>query len=180
MNQTTILDAIFIDRDGTIGGDDTIHYPGDFECYPYTYSCMEQLKANGLKVFSFTNQPGISEGIASEREFIDELRSFGFDDVFICPHSPKDGCKCRKPGTGMLVDAAQKHQLDLKNCIVIGDRWTDMAAAAKANCTKILVKTGSGQTSLTTDKEKLDGISINYIAENLHDAIQWILQSKED
>ena len=32
MNQTTIFDAILIDRDGTIGGDDTIHYPGSFEC----------------------------------------------------------------------------------------------------------------------------------------------------
>ena len=80
----------------------------------------------------------------------------------------------------MLVDAAQKHQLVLENCIVIGDRWTDIAAAAKANCTKILVKTGSGQTSLTTNKEKLDGISLDYIAENLLDAIQWIFQSKED
>ena len=141
---------------------------------------MEQLKSNGLKVCSFTNQPGISEGIASEREFVDELRSFGFDDVFICPHSPKDGCKCRKPGTGMLVDAAQMHRLDLKDSNAIGDRWTDMAAAAKANCTKILVKTGSGQISLTTDKEKLEGLSIDYIAENLHDAIQWIFQSKEE
>ena len=175
-----LVEAIFIDRDGTIGGDDTVHYPGSFECFSFTYSCIEQLKANGLKVFSFTNQPGISKGMASKQEFMDELKSFGFDDVFICPHSHEDGCLCRKPGVGMLMEGAQKHHLNLKNCVVIGDRWTDMAAAAKANCTKILVKTGSGKTSLTTYKEKLEGISIDYIAENLHDAVQWIFQSKED
>ena len=180
MKQNCLIEAVFIDRDGTIGGDDTIHYPGSFECFPYTYSCIERLKASGMKVFSFTNQPGISKGRASVQEFMDELQSFGFDDIFICPHSPEEGCMCRKPGIGMLAEGAQKHQLNLRNCVVIGDRSTDMAAAAKANCTKILVKTGTGQVALKEYEEKPDGISIDYTADDLQDAVQWIFYIKGD
>ena len=178
MNQKNKIEAVFIDRDGTIGGDDTIHYPGHFECFPYTYFCIEQLKANDIKVFSFTNQPGISRKLATEQNFIDELKGFGFDDVLICPHSPEDGCRCRKPGIGMLVDSARKHQLNLENSVVIGDRWSDMAAAAKANCIKILVKTGSGPVTLLEHKNKLREYTIDFIAEDLQEAVQWIFQSR--
>ncbi|MGN1387901.1 MAG: hypothetical protein ACI4XS_14975, partial [Bacillus sp. (in: firmicutes)] len=58
------IEAVFLDRDGTIGGDDTIHYPGAFELYFYTPELIHKLKNSGIKVFSFTNQPGISEGKA--------------------------------------------------------------------------------------------------------------------
>ena len=177
MNQKNRIEAVFIDRDGTIGGDDTIHYPGHFECFPFTYSCIEQMKAHGMTVLAFTNQPGISKGMAAEQDFIDELKGFGFDDVLICPHLPEDECKCRKPEIGMLVDGARNYQLNLENCIVIGDRWSDMAAAAKANCSKILVQTGSGKFTLLEHEDKLHGYAIDYIAEDLKDAVYWILQS---
>ncbi len=177
MNKINKIEAVFIDRDGTIGGDDTIHYPGKFECFPFTHSCIEQIKENNIKIFAFTNQPGISRGMATEQDFIDELKGFGFDNVLICPHSPEDGCKCRKPGIGMLLKAASKHLLNLENCIVIGDRWSDMAAAKQANCLKILVKTGSGHATLLKHQKKIKRMTIEYIAEDLKDAVQWIFQS---
>ena len=60
MNKINKIEAVFIDRDGTIGGDDTIHYPGKFECFPFTHSCIEQIKENNIRTFAFTNQPEIS------------------------------------------------------------------------------------------------------------------------
>ncbi|QTM98975.1 HAD-IIIA family hydrolase [Sediminibacillus dalangtanensis] len=166
------IDAVFIDRDGTLGGDDTVQYPGTFELFPYSFEAITRLKEAGIYVFSFTNQPGISSGRATLEEFREELNRFGFTDVFICPHKPEENCHCRKPQPGMLRAAAAKYkELDLEKCVVIGDRWSDMAAADKVNATKILVKTGAGKTTL------IDSSKIDYAANNLKDAVEWLYQS---
>ncbi len=49
----TTIKAIFIDRDGTIGGDTTIHYPGSFTLFPFTKASLQKLKANHIKNFLF-------------------------------------------------------------------------------------------------------------------------------
>lgn len=174
MNNIRKVEAVFLDRDGTIGGDNTVHYPGEFNLFPFSLELISKLKEDGIKVFSFTNQPGISEGRATIKDFYEELNEFGFDDVFICPHNHRDGCFCRKPNIGMLINGAKKHKLKLENCIVIGDRWSDMLAASKTNCMKILVKTGAGHSTLNEYCDKLKDIDIEYIADNLKDAIDWI------
>ena len=69
------IQAIFIDRDGTIGGDTTIHYPGSFTLFPFTKASLQKLKANHIKIFSFTNQPGIADGIATIADFSQELKA---------------------------------------------------------------------------------------------------------
>ena len=176
MNNRTI-EAVFLDRDGTIGGDDSIHYPGEFKLFSYTNSVISRFHNDGAKVFSFTNQPGISNGKAIEQDFVSELMNFGFDDVFICPHDSQKGCYCRKPNIGMLQEAQHKHQIDFKNSVVIGDRWSDIVAASKAGCVKILVKTGAGSSSLGEHYDKLKDIEIDYIAEDLKDATEWIYQN---
>ncbi|MEW9502486.1 HAD-IIIA family hydrolase [Jeotgalibacillus marinus] len=125
---------------------------------------------------SFTNQPGISAGKASKQEFVEELKEFGFDDTFICPHDRNERCHCRKPNTGMLIAAAEKHELDLKKCVVIGDRWSDIVAADKVKSMKILVKTGAGQSAITEHYDRLKNIKIDYLADNLNDAVNWLYQ----
>ncbi|MEF3086938.1 HAD-IIIA family hydrolase [Bacillus altitudinis] len=171
------IEAIFLDRDGTIGGDDTIHYPGKFELFPYTAIQINKLKKDNVKIFSFTNQPGISSGLAKVKDFKEELKGFGFDEVYICPHGHNDGCSCRKPGIGMLMEAQQKHDLTLENCVVIGDRWSDIVAADKVGSIKILVRTGAGEYSLSEHFDKLSGIKIDYIANDLNDAINWLYKN---
>lgn len=172
------IEAVFLDRDGTISGDDTVHYPGEFNLFPFSYELIGKLKGNGIKVFSFTNQPGISQGKAAVADFIEELTEIGFDDIFICPHTYDEDCRCRKPKTGMLLNGANKYKLDLRNCVVIGDRWSDILAASKADCIKILVKTGAGKAALSEHYHKIRDIEIEYIAEDLVDAVKWILSSQ--
>jgi histidinol-phosphate phosphatase family protein len=168
------IEAVFLDRDGTIGGDETVHYPGKFELFPYSRELIEKLKGSGVKVFSFTNQPGIARGEATVEDFFDELQDFGFDDVYICPHAHNEGCSCRKPAAGMLLSAAEKHHVNLENCVVIGDRWSDMVAASKTKSMKILLKTGAGMVTLNEHSDKLKEIEIEYIAEDLRDAVEWL------
>lgn len=171
------IEAVFLDRDGTIGGGDTIHYPGAFELYPFTQALIDRLKEDGIRILSFTNQPGISEGKAAMQEFVDELLGFGFDEALICPHLHDEGCGCRKPGIEMLLRGAAKYQLHLENCAVIGDRWSDMAAAHKVNCVKILVKTGAGQSMLDEHRDKISGLHIDYVARDLADAVDWLYRN---
>ncbi|KFM98843.1 HAD-IIIA family hydrolase [Bacillus clarus] len=176
----TNIQAIFIDRDGTIGGDTTIHYPGSFTLFPFTRDSLHKLKAQHIKLFSFTNQPGIADGKATASDFIQELKAFGFDDIYLCPHRHGEGCECRKPSTGMLLQAAEKYELDLTTCVVIGDRWTDIVAGAKVNAITILVQTGAGHDALYTYRDQWAHIEPNYIAENFEDATNWILKQKNN
>ncbi|WP_053220102.1 HAD-IIIA family hydrolase [Virgibacillus senegalensis] len=168
------IDAVFIDRDGTIGGDDTVHYPGTFELYPFSLKTIRRLTNDGVNVFSFTNQPGISRGEATIQEFTEELQRFGFTDVYICPHGPDDKCPCRKPEPGMLLQAADDYGLNLNKTVVIGDRWSDMAAADEVHAIKIMVETGAGIATLEEKPSKLEKMKIDYIAKNLEDAVEWL------
>jgi histidinol phosphatase-like enzyme len=102
------------------------------------------LRAHEIKLFACTNQ----QPRAPVAEFMDEFKSCGFDDAFICPHGPDDGCVCRKPKPGLLFEAAEKYQLDLSETIFIGNTGTDMCAADAAGTKKILVRTGWGEGSL--------------------------------
>jgi len=172
------VQAVFIDRDGTMGGDTDVTYPDKFVLYSFTDKAINMLKSKGVRVFAFTNQPGISVGEATEEDFIKELTDFGFEKAYICPHSSEDNCKCRKPESGMLLKAREEYGLDLSRCIVIGDRWSDMMAAERVNMVKILVLTGCGTEALGKDRAKWAEIEPDYIADNLLEAVEWILEMK--
>jgi histidinol phosphatase-like enzyme len=58
MKTSKPIQAVFIDRDGTIGGSDKVIFPGEFELFPFSSKALEILKKADIPVFSFTNQPG--------------------------------------------------------------------------------------------------------------------------
>lgn len=178
------IQAIFIDRDGTIGGTDNVVYPGDFKLFPNVLESIQAIKKSGKLILSFTNQPGISKGEVSVEDFERELNRFGFDQVYICPHQHNEGCNCRKPSTGMLIKAAKENNLDLKQCVVIGDRWTDMLAAEEVGCIKVLVKTGAGTETYKKyiNKEffsRWGEVNPDYIATDFEDAVKWLVTSQK-
>ena len=64
-------------------------------------------------------------------------------DIFHCPHLPNSNCNCRKPKPGMLLDAKYKHNIDMQNSWLIGDKEIDIIAANSSGITNtILVKSG--------------------------------------
>ena len=85
------------------------------------------------------------------QELRKDLADFGagIDAVYCCPHSRDDGCRCHKPRTGMIEDAATDLGIDLSRSWVVGDggAW-DMAMARAAGCGAVLVRTGLGESSL--------------------------------
>lgn len=145
--------ALFLDRDGVINIDKNyVHKIEDFEPIEKNLNLIKQILAkDDYLVFIITNQAGIARGYYTEEEFLDFQKfienfllqnGIKVEKTYYCPHHPTDAkikkylkiCKCRKPKAGMLIQAANDYNLDLKNSIFIGDSDTDQEAAEKVGC----------------------------------------------
>ncbi|WP_274319287.1 HAD-IIIA family hydrolase [Paenibacillus qinlingensis] len=171
------MQAVFIDRDGTLGGNGHFIHPRDFALFPFSLVALQLLKEHDIKIFALTNQHNISKGLVTEQEFQEEFISYGFDAAYVCPHEPEEGCECHKPRPGMLQKAATEHELNLRHCAVIGDVGsTDMLAAAAVGSIRILVETGWGKQSLEKYRHKwYEQASPDYVAKDLLDAVKWLI-----
>ncbi len=124
--------ALFIDRDGTINHDcPYCKDPKDLRIYDDAVDIIKDFRKRGFLIVIVTNQSGINRGYFSEAEFekfnsalLNELERAGakVDAVYHCPHRPDEGCLCRKPGTGLLLQAARDLDIDLNSSFVVGDR----------------------------------------------------------
>ncbi len=141
--------ALFLDRDGVINHDSG--YTSDVENFRFIdgiFDVCRAAKKMGYLLIVITNQAGIGRGYYSEQDFsiltkwmCDQFESEGASirDVFYCPYHPEDGIGHykkdsfdRKPNPGMLLHAAEKHELDLNTSIMIGDKSSDMQSANQA------------------------------------------------
>jgi len=68
------------------------------------------------------------------------------DGIRMCPHTDADGCACRKPKPGMLLDAAAEFGIDLAASHMVGDRWRDVAAGRAAGCTTFFIDYGYAES----------------------------------
>ncbi|MFD1030622.1 D-glycero-alpha-D-manno-heptose-1,7-bisphosphate 7-phosphatase [Metaplanococcus flavidus] len=179
------MKAVFLDRDGTMGGDGHGIDPDKFTMFDFTPVAIKLLNDAGVKVLLFTNQSRVGRGYFTEEELLkgfekmeNELKrqSAFLDGIYYCPHHPEDNCDCLKPETGMLERARKEHSLDLGQCYVVGDNGgSDMLAASRAGTKMVLVKTGKGEDSLTEYNSHWPGTEPDHIAENLLGAAEWIL-----
>jgi HAD superfamily hydrolase (TIGR01662 family) len=142
-----LYDAVLFDRDGTLVVD--VPYNGDparVEPMPGARAALDRLRAAGLRLGVVTNQSGLARGrfgpgaLAAVNARIEELLG-PFDTWQICPHDHADGCRCRKPAPELVERAAAALGTTPACCVVVGDIGRDMAAAAAAGATGILVPT---------------------------------------
>jgi len=155
--------ALFLDRDGIINRDDGyVHRIEDFHFREGIFELCAAAMAAGLALVVVTNQSGIGRGLYGEEEFValtawmlDRFAARGvvFAGVEHCPDHPTHGIgryrrenKRRKPGPGMILDAAAAHALDLSSSVMLGDRATDMEAARAAGVgTRVLLPADAGE-----------------------------------
>ena len=147
------IKTIFLDRDGVINKEVNYLYKiDDFEFIDGIFQTCLYFQNLGYKIIIITNQSGISRGYYSESDYhlVTEwmLSQFAKNninilDIFHCPHGPNSSCKCRKPMPGMFLNAKTKHNIDMTNSWMIGDKEVDVTAAnASGIKSTILVRTG--------------------------------------
>ncbi len=183
--------AIFIDRDGTLNEEvGFITDPAQFRLYDFTAEAVRLINDAGRMAIVTTNQSGIARGLYTE-EFLLHLhtqmhstlrqRGARLDAVYYCPHHPEIGdppyrlvCNCRKPKPGLIERAARDFGLDLKECIVIGDRYSDIEMGHRGEARGVMVMTGNGQNEYRTQRSQWLR-QPDYVAENLLEAVRWVL-----
>lgn len=149
------MKVIILDRDGVINHDSDAYIKSTEEWIPIEGSleAIARLNHSGYTVVVASNQSGIARGYfnietlsAIHKKMDDMLSILGgrVDAVFYCPHGPDDGCVCRKPKPGMLLDIGQRFNVPLTEVIFIGDSISDIKSAIDAHALPMLVRTGKG------------------------------------
>lgn len=152
--------AVFFDRDGVLNHDLGYLYKAeDFQWTDGARETIKMLNDMGRLVFVVTNQSGIARGYYAEAELHAlhdwmrlDLAKIGahIDDWQYCPHHPAAAkpelravCGCRKPEPGMILALLRKWKLRAENCLLIGDKQSDLEAAEKTGMPGELFKGGN-------------------------------------
>lgn len=169
--------AVFLDRDGVLVRaivDDGLPRSAstleELELLPDVEEACTALKDAGFVLVVVTNQPEIARGTLDAETVSrqnDALRAaLPLDEVLVCPHDDADGCECRKPKPGMLLDAASRLELDLAESFMVGDRWRDVGAGRAAGCRVAFVDHGY---------DEQPGPQPDAVVSSLGDASRWVL-----
>lgn len=140
--------AVFFDRDGVLIVDTGYpSKPDEIHWIDGAQRALIRLAALGYRRFVVTNQSGVARGYFDERavESVHAAMQAALpdaariDDFAYCPHHPGGSvaryaiaCDCRKPAPGMLNSLIARHRIDRAGSFLIGDRASDLAAAAAA------------------------------------------------
>jgi D-glycero-D-manno-heptose 1,7-bisphosphate phosphatase len=142
--------AVFLDRDGVLNRgvmrEGRLHPPqtaDEVEILAGVPEACRDLARAGLLLIGTTNQPDVARGTQAREEVLRInqrlIASLPLLEIRTCFHDSADGCACRKPRPGLLLDAAREHDIDLGRSFMVGDRWSDVAAGAAAGCLTFLI-----------------------------------------
>jgi D-glycero-D-manno-heptose 1,7-bisphosphate phosphatase len=165
--------AVILDRDGVLNEKPPraqyVRSWDEWRWIPGALEGIALLTAAGRRVFVVSNQAGVARG-AMTRAAVDEIHERMCADIeaaggrvegiYICPHDWDEGCSCRKPKPGMLLDAQRDHALDLTRTPFIGDDERDAEAAAAAGAPSILVEGPHGLLRAAQDLTAVQGPAV--------------------
>jgi D-glycero-D-manno-heptose 1,7-bisphosphate phosphatase len=168
--------AVFLDRDGVLNRATVRNgkpYPpmsvGALDLFPDAADALMRLKAAGYRLVVVTNQPDVARG-DQRREAVDAINrklagQLPLDEVRVCYHDDGDGCGCRKPEPGLLLQAPVP---DLARSVIVGDRWRDIQAGRRAGLrATILIDHGYDEAIVVEPDVRV---------RSLAEAADWILQ----
>jgi D-glycero-D-manno-heptose 1,7-bisphosphate phosphatase len=170
--------AVFLDRDGTL-----IHNvpycsdPAKVQVLPGVVQSLRKLREQGFKLVIVTNQSGIGRGYFEEEKFWKVQAAFEqqvgpdmIDATYFCADHPDEATDRRKPGPGMLIEAAHDLGLDLTSCFMIGDSESDVEAGIRAGV-KAAILIGAKEKK---PREKL------WIAKDFPEAVELVARLQPD
>jgi len=150
------MKLLILDRDGTLNRsrDDYVASPEEWEPLPGALEAVARLNQEGWRVVLATNQSGIGRGLfdmaalnAIHAKMNRALAAVGgrIEAVFFCPHSPEDGCHCRKPAPGLFEQIGERFGVVLSGVQAAGNAVRHVQAAATAGCQPHLLLTGQSE-----------------------------------
>ena len=174
--------AVFLDRDGVLTVPEfrngRSYAPKTLEAlefYADAPAAVNTLKDAGFVLVVVTNQPDVGAGLV-DRGVIDEMharlrQTMAVDDVEVSTETREQAqglpTDRRKPGTGMLMSAAKRWNIDLKSSYMVGDRASDVEAGLAAGCSCVFIDLGySSELMATGQRATVSSVS---------EAAAWIL-----
>jgi D-glycero-D-manno-heptose 1,7-bisphosphate phosphatase len=171
--------AVFLDRDGVINRS-VVRNGKPFapatvealEILPGVAEALAALRRAGFLNVVVTNQPDVGSGAlprhVAEAMHARLMAALPIDAIKVCYHTDENGCACRKPKPGLILEAAQELGIDISKSYMVGDRWRDVGAAHAAGCRALFIDCGYAER----------GPDEPYVpVESLDDAVAFILKS---
>lgn len=157
--------AVFLDRDGVINRKaptekDYVTRWEEMEILPGVANAIVRLNRAGFLVIVVTNQRAVAKGLITTAQLesihhrmCQHLAREGarIVAVYYCPHELEPPCACRKPQTGMLLQAARTHNIDLASSWMVGDSAMDVEAGKRAGCRTVRVVSVAKSTDGNAD-----------------------------
>jgi len=170
--------AVFLDRDGVLNEaiiKDGKPYPpqtaAEVRIVPGAAEALQRLKRRGLALIVVTNQPDVARGTQTAeavRAIGERLRrELPLDEILVCAHDDGDGCDCRKPKPGLILEGAARFGVDLAHSFLIGDRWRDIEAGQAAGCRTVWIDRGY--------RERAPERAPDARVSSLGEAVDWIV-----
>jgi D-glycero-D-manno-heptose 1,7-bisphosphate phosphatase len=153
--------AVLLDRDGTLIEDvpSYVRSPADIRVLRHVPAAARIFRRLGVRLAIVSNQAAVGRGLLTRERVVDlhgevvrRLAAAGLapEVSVLCPHAPEDGCACRKPRPGLLLEAARVLGVPAERTFVIGDAARDVEAARAAGMHPLLVLTGNGASARDT------------------------------
>ncbi|MFI5387176.1 MAG: D-glycero-alpha-D-manno-heptose-1,7-bisphosphate 7-phosphatase [Fimbriimonadales bacterium] len=144
---------LFLDRDGVLNRDlkPYITTAEQLELFPWTVDALQILADAGFEFYVVSNQQGVGKGLISPLELerqtekiagLLEARGLAIKRFYYCTATAEENHAWRKPNSGMIGAAQEEFGVDPRGAFLIGDRWSDIEAAARAGCRPLLVLSG--------------------------------------
>ncbi len=142
---------VFLDRDGVINRkkEKYVKNINEFEFLPKIFEAIKIINELDFKIIIITNQSVINRNIISKEE-LDKIHEYmlkKFNEkscqilkIYYCPHKPDENCKCRKPNTGMIIEAMEEFKINLSNSVLIGDSESDIETAKRMKMKSIKIE----------------------------------------
>jgi D-glycero-D-manno-heptose 1,7-bisphosphate phosphatase len=141
--------AVILDRDGTIVVDrGYLDDPTQLCLLPGAAQGLRSLHERGHQIIVVSNQSGVGRGRLTLTRMHEinalltrmvEAAGAKLDGIYCCPHRPEDDCACRKPKTKLVLDAAAALGFDPNDCVVIGDKSSDIELGRRLQATTMLI-----------------------------------------
>lgn len=148
--------ALFLDRDGTlIINKDYLSDPKEVELIPGARRALRLALSLNYHLFLLTNQSGVGRGWfsmadveACNQRMLDllDLPEPGFTAICIAPERPDEPSKYRKPSPCFILEMIEKHELEPKQCTMVGDHITDIESGQNAGINVAALKSGKNES----------------------------------